>query len=129
MKSRLPATAPVGTPLWCTDTKELYIGTGSGVQKIESNGSSSDEIISAVVSAGYNASLKGKSTASDNSADTSAHKEIRALKVRLFVSAGFLFFLMYISMGHVMFNLPLPDFFTGNFLAIGLCIVLFLWPL
>lgn len=48
LKSRLPATAPVGTPLWCTDTKELYIGTGSGVQKIESNGSSSDEIISAV---------------------------------------------------------------------------------
>ena len=29
-------------PLWCTDTKELYIGTGDGVEKVGSNSSSSD---------------------------------------------------------------------------------------
>ncbi|MBQ9246475.1 hypothetical protein IJ182_09440 [bacterium] len=34
LKSNLPSSADSGMPLWCTDTKELYIGTGSGVQKI-----------------------------------------------------------------------------------------------
>ena len=34
LKQNLPVTAQVGMPLWCTDTHELYIGTGSGVAKI-----------------------------------------------------------------------------------------------
>lgn len=37
-KSNIPASAPSGTPLWCEDSKEFYIGTDSGVQKIGSNG-------------------------------------------------------------------------------------------
>ncbi len=34
LKSNLPTSAESGTPLWCTDTKELYIGTGNGVSLI-----------------------------------------------------------------------------------------------
>ena len=33
-KANLPKSAPSGMPLWCEDTKELYIGTGSGIQII-----------------------------------------------------------------------------------------------
>ena len=33
-KANLPSSAPSGMPLWCEDTKELYIGTGSGIQII-----------------------------------------------------------------------------------------------
>ena len=34
LKSNLPSSADVGMPLWCTDTQELYIGTGTGVAKV-----------------------------------------------------------------------------------------------
>ena len=34
LKTNLPSSADVGMPLWCTDTQELYIGTGNGVVKV-----------------------------------------------------------------------------------------------
>lgn len=34
LKTNLPTSADEGMPLWCTDTKELYIGTGDGVSKV-----------------------------------------------------------------------------------------------
>lgn len=40
LKSNLPITADEGMPLWCTDTKELYIGTGTSVEKVGSNSNS-----------------------------------------------------------------------------------------
>lgn len=36
-KIKLPDSAPSGMPLWCEDTKELYIGTGTSVTKINGN--------------------------------------------------------------------------------------------
>lgn len=36
LKTNLPTSATSGTPLWCTDTKELYIGTGTGVERVGS---------------------------------------------------------------------------------------------
>lgn len=39
LKSNLPTSAPSGMPLWCTDTKELYVGTETGVIKVGSNSS------------------------------------------------------------------------------------------
>lgn len=33
-KIKLPSSAPSGMPLWCEDTKELYIGTGNSVAKV-----------------------------------------------------------------------------------------------
>lgn len=41
LKSNLPASAPSGMPLWCTDTKELYIGTETGVEKVGNDASES----------------------------------------------------------------------------------------
>ena len=34
LKTNLPSKADAGMPLWCTDTQELYIGTGNGVSKV-----------------------------------------------------------------------------------------------
>ena len=41
LKTNLPNSADVGMPLWCTDTKELYIGTGNGVSKVGGTDNSS----------------------------------------------------------------------------------------
>ncbi|MBR6127896.1 hypothetical protein IKQ21_09455 [bacterium] len=38
-KAKLPSLAPDGMPLWCSDTKELYIGTGNGVSQVTGGGS------------------------------------------------------------------------------------------
>ena len=46
--------------------------------------------------------------------------ETPALKKRLISSIGFLLVLMYFSMGHMMWNWPLPAFFNGNHVAMGL---------
>ena len=78
------------------------------------------EIIRAVKNAGYGASEKGtekKASSADNSVFES---ETPTLKKRLCWSLGFLLALMYFSMGHAMFNLPLPPFFRGNPVAIAL---------
>lgn len=42
LKSNLPVKADVGMPLWCTDTEELYIGTGDGVSKVGGNSTNTD---------------------------------------------------------------------------------------
>ena len=79
-------------------------------------------IIAAVENAGYGASEKGaeKAVSAAASEDALADKETPALKRRLLVSLGFLLLLMYISMGHSMWGWPLPAFFTGNPVAVGL---------
>lgn len=48
-KSELPTNAPSGTPLWCEDTKELYIGTDNGVSKVGVNDLSSSTDNSSVL--------------------------------------------------------------------------------
>lgn len=87
---------------------------------------SSSEIIEAVQAAGYGAFVKGveKADGSGNGSlyDESALEdhETPALKKRLISSIGFLLVLMYFSMGHMMWNWPLPAFFNGNHVAMGL---------
>ena len=83
---------------------------------------SPDAIIDAVTKAGYGASLKGGDTAQTASPDKSALEDhdTPVLKKRLIASVGFLALLMYISMGHMMWNWPLPSFFNGNHIAMGL---------
>ncbi len=86
-------------------------------------GSASEaEIVAAVEAAGYGAARKGseKSTASSASADTLEDRETPKLKRRLLTSLGFLLVLMYFSMGHNMFGFPLPRWFDGNPVAVGL---------
>ena len=85
---------------------------------------SSAAILSAVQEAGYGASPKNASAskASDASADLDAlaDHETPKLKRRLIASLGFLLVLMYFSMGHMMWGWPLPHWFDGNHVAMGL---------
>ena len=81
-------------------------------------------ILSAVQEAGYGASPKNASAskAADTSADLDAlaDHETPKLKRRLIASLGFLLVLMYFSMGHMMWGWPLPHWFDGNHVAMGL---------
>ena len=81
-------------------------------------------ILSAVQEAGYGASPKNASSskASDANADLDAlaDRETPKLKRRLIASLGFLLVLMYFSMGHMMWGWPLPHWFDGNHVAMGL---------
>ncbi len=82
-----------------------------------------EEVIRAVTEAGYGASLKGAENQTRNaSADEEAlqDRETPALKKRLLASLGFLLVLMYFSMGHMMWGWPLPGWFEGNHVAVGL---------
>jgi len=95
------------------------------------------EIIKAVENAGYGASLQGTDAGSTSSTETltslenkslSPDTEVDSLKdrespiliKRLILSTGFLLLLMYISMGHTMWGWPLPSWFNGNHIAMGL---------
>lgn len=85
----------------------------------------SDAIISAVEAAGYHAEKKGTGTkgkqgSAANDDALLKDTETPKLKKRLFASVGFLLVLMYFSMGHMMWNWPLPSFFAGNHVAMGL---------
>ena len=100
------------------------------------------EIIKAVVDAGYGATVKGGNKAerhisggmapSETGVTQGSHidyaqarealedHETPKLKKRLFASLGFLLVLMYFSMGHMMWDWPVPEFFAQNMLAQGL---------
>ena len=91
-------------------------------------GTASDaEIIKAVEDAGYGASVKGAAQAKQGmaeklAADEEALKdhETPRLRRRLFTSLGFLFVLMYITMGHNMLGWPVPSLLDGNHLGLML---------
>ena len=82
---------------------------------------STQEIIKAVTDAGYGASLKkgGKSTQPDYE-DELKDTETPKLKKRLIASVVLLLPLMYVSMGHMMLNFPIPPFLQKNHVAVGL---------
>ncbi|MBR6253889.1 MAG: heavy metal translocating P-type ATPase [Clostridiales bacterium] len=91
-----------------------------------------EAIIEAVEKAGYGASLKSSGSASSASSDSSRKapasddadflkdRETPKLVRRLILSAGFLLILMYVSMGHNMWNFPLPSYFDHNHLGLTL---------
>ncbi len=83
---------------------------------------SAQDVINAVTEAGYGASVKDgeKSADTSNGADALADRETPLLKKRLIASIVFLLILMYFSMGHMMWNWPLPAWFDGNHVAMGL---------
>lgn len=93
---------------------------------VEGKASSAD-IIKAVKDAGYGASLKEKGklqtekkTKGSEDEAVFADQETPVLKKRLLTSLIFLLILMYFSMGHMMWGWPLPSFFDGNHVAMGL---------
>ena len=83
-------------------------------------------IIRAVEDAGYGAEKKGSSGEISGSERMAAEeealrdRETPVLRKRLVLSLGFLLVLMYISMGHNMWNWPLPGYFEHNHIALGL---------
>ncbi|MBR0235803.1 MAG: heavy metal translocating P-type ATPase [Clostridia bacterium] len=89
-------------------------------------GTASDkEIIAAVEAAGYGASPKGEEKRAARSSDELSDKETPKMVRRLVFSAVLLVPLMYVSMGHMMWNWPLPPFFDGNHVAMGLFQMIF----
>ena len=92
---------------------------------VEGTASSAD-IIKAVQDAGYGASVKGAGkegsvqAQSLDAEEALKDHETPVLKRRLWYSVGFLIVLMYFSMGHMMWGWPLPAFFDGNHIAMGL---------
>ncbi len=115
----------------CSARVESAVKKVNGVTRCEVNlltnsmkveGGDEREIISAVEKAGYGASVSGKSTVRNDNGDAlDTDKEERSLKYRLIASVGFLLVLMYVSMGHMMWGFPMPPFFEGNLLALGIC--------
>ena len=85
---------------------------------------SPDKIIEAVEKAGYGASVKGSTENSNSNAgnydEALKDRETPVMKKRFTASLILLVPLMYISMGHMMWNWPLPSFLNGNHIAMGL---------
>jgi len=81
-----------------------------------------DAIIKAVEDAGYGARQKGANPTetAQNRADELADHETPKLVRRLTASLAFLAVLLYFSMGHMLWDWPLPPFFVGNHVAMGL---------
>lgn len=86
---------------------------------VEGNVSES-EVIEAVKKAGYGASVKGAKENTSSDTDELKDTETPVMKRRLISSLGFLALLMYISMGHTMFGLPLPDIMANNHVMMGI---------
>ena len=85
---------------------------------------SSQAIISAVEAAGYGASLKTCAKTAGNAASAGEEalkdRETPILRKRLIASVILLIPLLYLSMGHMMWGWPLPAWFDGNHVAMGL---------
>ena len=80
---------------------------------------SASAVVAAVQAAGYGASVKGADKPADTE-DRLADHETPALLRRLIASVVFLLVLMYISMGHMMWDWPLPGFLAQDHVAMGL---------
>ena len=80
----------------------------------------STDIVAAVEKAGYHASVKGAEKESSQGAEALADTETPKLLKRLIISLIFLMPLMYLSMGHMMWNWKIPAWFEGNHVAMGL---------
>ena len=82
---------------------------------------SASAIVKAVQDAGYGASPKAAAAETSSAElDALADHETPRLKKRLIASLVFLAVLMYFSMGHMMWGWPLPHWFDGNHVAMGL---------
>lgn len=79
-------------------------------------------VIHAVTQAGYGATIKGveEQSVAGLNGEALADKETPKMKKRFIASLVLLVPLMYVSMGHMMLNWPLPVFFNGNHIAMGL---------
>lgn len=113
----------------CSSRVEKAVSSVSGVTSCSVNlltnsmiveGNASDSaVIKAVTDAGYGASPKGNAPGSEPQKNAT-DQGFESTKKRLIYSIIFLIPLMYLSMGHMMWDFPLPSFMDGNHVMIGL---------
>ena len=113
----------------CQTKVEKAVGAVEGVESCAvslltnsmgvTGNASPEAIIAAVEAAGYGASKKGGKT-KEASDEPLKDTETPKMKKRLIASIVFLIPLMYVSMGHMLWNWPLPTFLDGNHVAMGL---------
>lgn len=104
-----------------TDVSVSLLTNSMGVEGT----ATSADIVAAVDKAGYHASVKGAQMESSQGAEALADTETPKLLKRLIISLIFLMPLMYLSMGHMMWNWPLPGFLNNNHVGMGLAQLLF----
>ena len=107
----------------CSSRVEKAVGSLEGVQECTVNlltnsmivegRATREEITAAVKKAGYGVVEKPEDKKKTTGEDTT-DKEVKKLRKRLVVSLVFLLVLMYFSMGHMMWNWPVPGFMEGN---------------
>lgn len=113
----------------CSSRVEKAVGSLEGVQECTVNlltnsmivegRATREEITAAVKKAGYGVVEKPEYKMKTTGEDTT-DKEVKKLRKRLVVSLVFLLVLMYFSMGHMMWNWPVPGFMEGNHVMMGL---------
>lgn len=113
----------------CSSRVEKAVGSLEGVQECTVNlltnsmivegRATREEITAAVKKAGYGVVEKPEDKKKTTGEDTT-DKEVKKLRKRLVVSLVFLLVLMYFSMGHMMWNWPVPGFMGGNHVMMGL---------
>ncbi len=113
----------------CSSRVEKAVGSLEGVQECTVNlltnsmivegTATREEITAAVKKAGYGVVEKPEDKKKTTGEDTT-DKEVKKLRKRLVVSLVFLLVLMYFSMGHMMWNWPVPGFMEGNHVMMGL---------
>ncbi|QNM06270.1 heavy metal translocating P-type ATPase [Qiania dongpingensis] len=113
-------------------TAAVNLLSNSLVVEYEETALDDDAIISAVVHAGYGASVAGKESGKKKGGDVKeknpVEEQLKNMKYRLIVSICFMIPLMYVSMGH-MIGLPLPGFLSGHQNAVGYGMTQFLLTL
>ena len=113
----------------CSSRVEKAVGSLEGVQECTVNlltnsmivegTATREEITAAIKKAGYGVVEKPEDKKKTTGEDTT-DKEVKKLRKRLMVSLVFLLVLMYFSMGHMMWNWPVPGFMEGNHVMMGL---------
>ena len=104
-----------------TDVSVSLLTNSMGVEGT----AASADIVAAVEKAGYHASVKGAQMERSQGAEALADTETPKLLKRLIISLIFLMPLMYLSMGHMLWNWPLPGFLNNNHVGMGLAQLLF----
>ncbi len=99
-----------------TGVKSCAVNLLTNTLTVEGTASDKD-IVKAVEDAGYG--VEDEEAQPEREEETSENKEINHLKVRLRSSLCFLIPLMYVSMGHMMWHWPLPDFLTEHTVWLG----------
>ena len=113
----------------CSSRVEKAVGSLEGVQECTVNlltnsmivegRATREEITAAVKKAGYGVVEKPEDKKKTTEEDIT-DKEVKKLRKRLVASLVFLLVLMYFSMGHMMWNWPVPGFMEGNHVMMGL---------